>query len=93
MSALGQKQTFAPQKAMSALPPIATGKQTSAEGYGEKSPDVTIYDFVGIATVFAQRRKNKKTPPDPNFFIFFLAKRRLAPCRPTSSQAGSQDNQ
>jgi hypothetical protein len=24
MSALGQKQTFAPQKAMSALPPIAT---------------------------------------------------------------------
>jgi hypothetical protein len=26
MSALGQKQTFAPQKAMSALPPIATAK-------------------------------------------------------------------
>jgi hypothetical protein len=26
MSALGQKQTFAPQKAMSALPPIATEK-------------------------------------------------------------------
>jgi|KBSMisStaDraftv2_1062788.scaffolds.fasta_scaffold03473_12 hypothetical protein len=26
MSALGHKQTFAPQKAMSALPPIATAK-------------------------------------------------------------------
>ncbi len=26
MSALGQKQTYAPQKAMSALPPIATAK-------------------------------------------------------------------
>jgi len=26
MSALGQKQAFAPQKAMSALPPIATAK-------------------------------------------------------------------
>jgi len=26
MSALGQKQTFAPQKAMSALPPITTAK-------------------------------------------------------------------
>jgi len=26
MSALGQKQTFAPQKAMSALPPTATAK-------------------------------------------------------------------
>ena len=26
MSALGQKQTYAPQKAMSALPPIATPK-------------------------------------------------------------------
>ena len=29
MSALGHKQTFAPQKAMSALPPIATAKADS----------------------------------------------------------------
>src|SRR4030095_13523186 len=29
MSALGQKQTYAPQKAMSALPPIATAKADS----------------------------------------------------------------
>jgi len=29
MSALGQKQTFAPQKAMSALPSIATAKADS----------------------------------------------------------------
>ena len=32
MSALGQKRTFAPQKAMSALPPIATAKGISAQG-------------------------------------------------------------
>jgi hypothetical protein len=34
MSALGQKQTFAPQKAMSALPPedIRGAKQLSAKG-------------------------------------------------------------
>jgi hypothetical protein len=29
MSALGQKQTFAPQQGMSALPPIATAKADS----------------------------------------------------------------
>jgi hypothetical protein len=32
MSALGQKQTFAPQKVMSALPPIATAKADIAHG-------------------------------------------------------------
>jgi hypothetical protein len=33
MSALGQKQTYAPQKAMSALAPIATAKADSSKGH------------------------------------------------------------
>jgi hypothetical protein len=43
MSALGQKQTYAPQKAMSALPPIATAKADIPWWIGEAGaccPDV-----------------------------------------------------
>jgi hypothetical protein len=45
MSALGQKQTFAPQKAMSALPPIADRKsgflRVIAIKECERSTDIT----------------------------------------------------
>jgi len=39
MSALGQKQTFAPQKAMSALASIATAKADSANGHVRFTPE------------------------------------------------------
>jgi hypothetical protein len=42
MSALGHKQTYALQKAMSALPPIATAKATSATGQVRFTPEAEV---------------------------------------------------
>jgi hypothetical protein len=59
MSALGQKQTFAPQKAMSALPPIATAKadiiSRGAWSSGQKQRSLTMYEEA-ILTLSAPSR-------------------------------------
>ena len=48
MSALGQKQTFAVQTGMSALPPIATAKA-----------NIGLSDFIGVHLISAQVCSNR----------------------------------
>jgi hypothetical protein len=52
MSALGHKRTYAPQKAMSALPRIATAKADSRKGHVCFTPESGHADH--LAPVYVQ---------------------------------------
>src|SRR5215510_7328172 len=80
MSALGQKQTFAVQKGMSALPPIATAKadMCAAQGLTSSHDDPQQHAWERRA-VGVMRRVPKKGPrrgPTPRRNTLADAKRR-----------------
>jgi hypothetical protein len=80
MSALGQKQTFAPQKVMSALPPTTAAKQTPAKGYVSSTPKSGRVRRAGRCLLTAKSAPDPYLPgrctmADSTFLLAFMTRR------------------
>ena len=71
MSALGQKQTYAPQQVMSALPPIATQKSRHAEiGHVRFTPQSGHVQCDGLCRLWANSGHCQRDFLSPSWVIF-----------------------
>jgi hypothetical protein len=64
MSALGQKQTYAPQKRMSALPPIATTKADISNGHVRFTPESGHVQCTSLCLLWANSGLMQRSKKD-----------------------------